>query len=87
MTGGAGNENRAFERIRAFAAELVGDGGEDTVLGSRFLKLSRAEKVGAQDSTLFRLNMLLKSFGYGIQNRGFAGASLTGQPEDTRAGR
>ena len=35
------------------------------------------------------LGILLESFGYGIQNGGFAGASLTGQPlaEDTRAGR
>jgi len=27
-----------------------------------------------------------ESFGYGIQNGGFAGASLTGQPEETWAG-
>ena len=30
---GAGNEDRTFERITAYAAELIGDGGEQPVLG------------------------------------------------------
>ena len=60
---------------------LVGDGGEDTGLGLRFLELPRAEKVGAQDGVLVGINILLASF-----YSGFARASLTGQPEETWAG-
>ena len=69
----------------AFMSKLVGDGGKDTGLDSRFLELSRAEKVATQDGTLVDIT-LLELFGYGIRNGGFARASLTGQPEDTRAG-
>jgi len=34
---------------------------------------------------LVGIAIFLKPFGYGIGDGGFAGASLTGQPEDTRA--
>ena len=68
----------------AFMSKLVGNGGKDTGLGLRFLELSRAKKVATQDGVLVGI-IIVKSFGYGIRNRGFAGTSLTGQPEDTRA--
>ena len=71
----------------AFTSKLVGDGRKDTGLGLRFLVLSRAEKVTAQDGTLVGFTILLELFGHGIRNGGFAGPSLTCQPEDTRAGR
>ena len=59
--------------------------GKDTGLG---LELSRAEKVATpKTGVLVGIIALLESFGYGICNGVFAGASLTGQPEDTRAGR
>ena len=67
-------------------SKLVGNGGKNTCLGLRFLELSRAEKVAAQYSVLVGIT-LIESFGNGIRNRGFAGASLTSQPEDTRTGR
>ena len=67
-------------------SKLVGNGGKDTGLGLRFLELSRAEKVATQDGVLASITSLLEPFGYGIRNSGFAGASLTSQPEDTRAG-
>ena len=70
----------------AFMSKLVGNGGKDTGLGSSFRELSRAEKVSAQDRVLFSIITLLESFGHGIRNGCFPGASLTGQPEDTRAG-
>ena len=71
-------------------SKLVGNGGNDTGLGLRFLELSRAEKVATQDGVLVVLvgfTILLESFSYGIRNGGFTRASLTGQLEDTRAGR
>ena len=77
-------------RVRvAFMSKLVGNGGKDTGLGLSFLELLRAEKVATQDGVLVVVGnaTLLKSFSYGICNGGFARASLTSQPEDTRAGR
>ena len=67
-------------------SKLVGNSGNDTSLGLRFLELSRAEKVTTQDGVLVNITILLKLFGYGIRSGGFAGASLAGQPEDMRAG-
>ena len=67
-------------------SKLVGNSGNDTSLGLRFLELSRVEKVTTQDGVLVNITILLKLFGYGIRNGGFAGASLAGQPEDMRAG-
>ena len=69
----------------ALMSKLVGNGGNDTGLGLRFLELSRAEKVATQDGLLVGITTL-ESFGYGIRNGGFAGPGLTSQPEDTRAG-
>ena len=69
----------------AFLSKLVGNGGKDTDLTLCFLELPRAEKAATQDSVV-GITTLLEFFGYGIRNGGFAGASLTGQPEDTRAG-
>ena len=68
----------------AYMSKLVGNGGKNTGLGLCCLELSRAEKVATQDGVLDGITTL-ESFGYGIRNGGFAGASLTGQPEDTRA--
>ena len=65
--------------------KLVGNVGKDSGLGLRFLKLSRAEKVATQDGVLIGITTLLKSLGKGVHNGIFAGASLTGQPEDMRA--
>ena len=66
---------------------MVGDGGKDAGPDLCLLELSRAEKVSAQDGVLVGFTIFLESLGYGIRNGGFPGASLTGQPEDTRAGR
>ena len=70
----------------AFMSKLVSDCGKDTGLDLRFLELSRAEKVATQDGVAAGIATLLESFGYGIRNGGFSGASLTGQPEDAWAG-
>ena len=45
-----------------------------------------AEKVAAQDGVLVDFTILLKLVGYGIRNGDFAGAGVTRQPKDTRAG-
>ena len=66
-------------------SKLVGNGGKDTELGLCFFELSRAEKVPTQDGVLVRI-ITLESFGYCICNGGFAGASLTGQQDDTWTG-
>ena len=65
----------------AFTSKLVLGDGVDL----RFSELSQAEKVTAQNGLLVGIIVLVESLGYGIRNGGFAGASLTGQPEDTRA--
>ena len=67
-------------------SKLVGNGGNDMGLDLHFLELSRAEKVASQNGVLVGITTLLKLFGYGIRNGGFARTSLTGQPEDMRAG-
>ena len=66
-------------------SKLIGNGGKDTELGLCFFNSSRAEKVAPQDGVLVGI-INFESFGYGIRNGGFAGASMTGQPEDSRAG-
>jgi hypothetical protein len=52
-------------------SELVGYGGNDVTGFSRFSKLSRTEKVAAQDGLLVDA-VLLEMFGYCIRNDGFA---------------
>ena len=49
-----------------------------------FFELSWAEKAATHDGVLVGI-VALESFGYSIRNGGFAGASSTGKPEDTRA--
>ena len=66
-------------------SKLVGNGGNNMELGLCFFESSRAEKVATQDGMLAGI-ITLEQFGYGIRNGGFAGASMTGQPKDTRAG-
>ena len=49
LHGGAGDEDRAFERIGALAVELVGDGGQQPVLGGHRLgaRVENREAAGA----------------------------------------
>ena len=66
-------------------SKLVGDGRNDASLGLRFLELSRTEKVSNQDCVLVGVAILLEQFSYCIHNGGLARASLTSEPEYTRA--
>ena len=59
----------------AFMSKLVDNGGKDMGLGLCFLELLQAKKAATQDGVLVGIITLLKLFGYGIHNGGFAGAN------------